>query len=172
MPRKALKKWLPSAEKIKNSESLQFLGHLLHKPSLWHLNRKSVVKACFFGLFVAMLPLPFHMLTAAALAIAFNANIPLSISIVWVSNPLTMAPIYYFNYWLGAALLDQPIDIPDFQMSLAWLASELNAIWAPLMLGSLVVGLVSGVLGALLINGLWHWNARRHWSQRARKRGL
>jgi len=170
VPRKALKKWLPTAEKIKNNESLQFLGHLLHKPSLWHLNRKSVAKACFFGLFVAMLPLPFHMLTAAVLAIYFNANIPLSISVVWVSNPLTMGPIYYFNYWLGAHILAQPVKMPDFKLSLKWLASEINAIWEPLILGSVIVGLVAGLVGALVINGLWHWNARRHWALRAKKR--
>lgn len=117
-----------------------------------------------------MLPLPFHMLTAAALAIFFNANIPLSISVVWVSNPLTMGPIYYFNYWLGAQILDHPIVLSDFKLSFKWLASEIHAIWEPLMVGSLIVGLVSGIVGAAIINGLWHWNARRHWANRAKRR--
>ena len=129
MPKKTLKKWLPKAESIKNSKSLQFLGHLLHDPSLWHLNRRSITKACFFGLFVAALPLPFHMVIVSAIAIWVRANIPLSIALVWLANPLTMGPIYYFNYVVGAKLLNHNIVVTKFQLSFQWLANQFEAIW-------------------------------------------
>lgn len=170
MPKQTLKKWLPKAENIKNSKSLQFLGHLLHDPSLWHLNRKSVTKACFFGLFIGILPIPFHMVIVAAIAILFRANLPLSISLVWIANPLTMGPLYYFNYVVGAKVLNQAIVLPDFHMSFRWLWSQINAIWEPLLLGSLLVAVVVASIGTFSINAMWHWNARRHWAKRVEKR--
>ena len=170
MPKRTLKRWLPKASHFKNSKSLKFIGHLLHEPGLWHFNRKSVTRAFFFGLFLAMIPVPSQMLLAAMAAIYWNANLPLSVTLVWVTNPFTMPPIFYFNYLVGNWLLRSPTSLDKFQMSADWIISQFSAIWWPLLLGSIVVGLIAGTLGAMLISGFWHWNVRKTWSQRIQRR--
>ncbi len=172
MPRRALKRLLPDTAKLKQNKSLQFLGHLLHEPGLWHLNRKSVAKAFFIGLFIAMLPIPSQMLAAALLAIWLNANLPISVSLVWVTNPLTMPPIFYFNYWLGTRLMGEDPEFEKFELSIDWIQSQLQEIWWPLVFGSVVSGLVLGILGFFALSGFWHWRVRRNWSKRqSRKQG-
>jgi uncharacterized protein (DUF2062 family) len=48
------------------------------------------------GLFCAFIPVPFQMLLAAPSAIIFSANLPVSIALVWITNPITMPPIFFF----------------------------------------------------------------------------
>ena len=114
--------------------------------------------------------MPFHMVIVATIAILFRANVPLSVTMVWIANPLTMGPLYYFNYVVGAKILNHTIVLTKFQLSFHWLATRLEAIWEPLLLGSLLVAVVVASIGAFSINAMWHWNARRHWAKRAEKR--
>jgi uncharacterized protein len=95
------------------------------------------------------------MLPAAATAIALRVNLPLSLTLSWVANPLdrlfptrstssihglvTMAPMFYSNYRLGMWLLDRPERSFSFELSWDWLTRELTALWQPLLLGSVVV---------------------------------
>jgi len=73
------------------------LGHwlvaLFDDPVLWHLNRRSVAGAVAVGLFVGWLPLPGQMLVAAMLAALVRVHVPLSVVMVWFTNPLTVAPL-------------------------------------------------------------------------------
>jgi uncharacterized protein len=104
MPRRLFKRYMPSPDSIKGNKSLRFLGTLIHDPNLWHLNRHSVARAMAVGLFWAMIPMPMQMLAAAAVAIALRANLPISIGLVWLTNPITMPPVFYCSYKLGAWL--------------------------------------------------------------------
>jgi uncharacterized protein (DUF2062 family) len=69
MPKKFMKRYLPTPEKVQSIESLRFLGDILHEPNLWHINRHSVSRAFLIGLFLSFIPMPFQMAAAAALAI-------------------------------------------------------------------------------------------------------
>ena len=55
----------------------------------------------------------FQMLLAVVLTSAIGANRLVSIIIVWVSNPLTLIPIYFPNYLVGHALLEIFTDRPE-----------------------------------------------------------
>ena len=58
------------------------------------------------GLAVAMLPpAPIQTLAATTLAILCRANIPLAVSAVWVSNPLTWIPLLQMQEKLGERVL-------------------------------------------------------------------
>ena len=100
MPRKFIKKHLPSEQTLRGNTSLKWLSKYIKHPSLWHLNRKSVSRAFLAGVFCAFLPIPMQMVVAALLAILIRANLAVSIGLVWISNPLTMPPIFFFTYSL------------------------------------------------------------------------
>ncbi len=123
---------------------------------LWHLNRRTAPGAVALGLFVAWVPIPFQMLVAAAGALLFRVNLPLSVAMVWVSNPLTMPPLFYFAYRLGGWVLGLPPMEFVFELSWEWLHHELNHIWRPFLLGCLIMGAISSVAGYITIRLLWH----------------
>ena len=77
-------------EKIKHEKVLKILGPAILQPNLWHLNRKSVSRAIAIGLFCAFLPIPLQMVLAAFFAIIFAANLPISVILVWITNPITI----------------------------------------------------------------------------------
>jgi len=168
MPKKLIKRLMPDHRTIREHKHLRFLGTLLHDPNLWHLNRRSASGSFAVGLFMAWVPVPFQMLLGAIGAILFRVNLPLSVALVWVSNPLTMPPLFYFAYVVGTVLLGEPSSAHiSFELSYDWLATELVMIWRPFLLGCLVMGLVSAATGYLAIRGLWRLHLVNHY--RARK---
>ena len=97
MARKFLKRFFPTPAAIKSNPALHFLGDLLHDPNLFHLNRHSVSVAFFVGIFVAFaLPIPGQMAIAAVAALYFRCNLPISVALVWITNPLTIPFFFYF----------------------------------------------------------------------------
>ena len=166
MPKDLIKKYLPDPEKLKAHKSLNFLGSVIHEPNLWHLNRHSVVKAFAIGLFWGCMPMPFQMVAAAFVAIWLNANLPLSVGIVWFSNPLTMPPIFYFEYLVGAWVLDMPAMDFEYELSFEWLAEKIFDIGPPLYLGALICGAILSTSGYLLLNYLWRRATLKRWRQR------
>jgi len=164
------KRSLPPVSQIKSHPKLQFFGKLLHDPNLWHLNRRSLTGGMAVGLFMAFIPLPVQMLSAAALAIWFRVNLPLSISLVWITNPITIPPMFYFAYKLGTVLLGMPIQKIDFSLSQEWFFGTLGNIWQPLLLGCFILGTVSALTGYLLVHFLWRLQVTRLWRDRREKR--
>ena len=167
MARKFLQRITPSAEFVKNHPSLQRFAHWLHDPNLWHLNRYSASMAMFIGLFSAFIPVPSQMPIAAVWAIWWRANLPISIALVWLTNPITSPPIFYASYKLGNFLLRRPPRELHFEATLDWLLSQIGHIWQPLLLGCLCAGFLCGSIGAIAVRILWRvqvvmrWNARQ-----------
>lgn len=167
MPKKFIKKYMPDHEKIRQHPHLnKIFGTLLHDPNLLHLNRRSVSGAFFIGLFMAFVPIPFQMFPAAALAIYFRTNLPISVGLVWISNPITIPPIFWFCYKLGAMILATPLQEIQFEFTPEWLSHELGAIWEPFLLGCFVIALTSSLLGGFGIRLLWRLNIVRRWQAR------
>jgi Uncharacterized protein conserved in bacteria len=172
MPKKFLKRIMPDHRVIREHRHLRIFGKLLHDPNLFHLNRRSASGAFANGLFWAFVPMPFQMLPAALFAILFRVNLPLSIALVWVTNPLTMPPIFYFCYKVGSWLLDVPVHEMEAAFSIEWLQAELSLIWQPFLLGCFVVATLSSLLGYFGVRGLWRLHLIRHWQHKKRERDL
>jgi uncharacterized protein (DUF2062 family) len=170
MPKKFLKRIVPSPDRIRDIKSLRVLGDWVYDGNLWHINRYSASMAFFVGLFVAFIPAPGQTLIAAVLAVLLRCNLPLSVGLVFLTNPVTMPPIFYMAYKIGALIIDVPVTEIDFEPGFDWLSNSLAAIWQPFLLGSLICGLFSGSLGYLIVNQLWRWRVARHWHKRKRKR--
>ena len=145
---------------------MRMFGSLLNDPNLWHLNRRSAAGAFAVGLFSAFVPIPLQMILAAALAVLFRVNLPISVALVWITNPLTVAPVFYFAYRMGAWLLGHPVQAELATPSVEQLWNGLNSIWASLLLGSFILSSVSAICGYLLIRGLWRLNIVRRWKNK------
>ncbi len=167
MPKKFIEKFMPDPRSIREHKHLKMFGSLLHNPNLWALNRKSAPGAFAVGLFCAWVPIPFQMILAAALAIFFNVNMPVSIALVWLTNPFTMPFLFYAAYWLGTKLLNQPVGEFAFELSWQWLEHSLATIGPPFLLGCFVLGIISSAVGYFIIKHLWRYSVVSRWKKRS-----
>ena len=170
MPKQFLRRYLPNPAAMREHRALRPVSKWLNNPEIWHLHRRSVAGAAFIGLFCAWLPVPFQMLIAAVLAVGSRCNLPMSVVLVWITNPLTIPPMFYFSYRLGAWLLDTEIEVETIQLSWSWLSSNLATIGYPLVFGSLVCGWVSGVTGMVFVRVAWRLHVLRRWRERRERR--
>jgi uncharacterized protein (DUF2062 family) len=170
MARKIIKSLIPDPDWIKQQKSLQIFGGLLHDPNIWHLNRHSVATAAFIGLFAAFIPLPTQMIIAALLAILLRANLAISVSLVWITNPFTVAPIFYLAYKVGAAVIGTGPSQFTNEFSWTWLSQELASNWQPFLLGCLLCGLFSGLLASTIIRWAWRKHTIKRWHDRRLRR--
>ena len=165
MPRRIFRKYLPKPERLREHKSLSCLGEVLSDPNLWHINRRSLAGAAFIGIFAGLLPIPLQMGLAALLAVRFHCNLPLSVVLVWISNPVTYVPIFYFNYRIGAWLLGMPPHSGD-TITVAWFVEQLIPLW----LGSTLSALVFGGAAYATVKIAWRLAVIRSWNLRARNR--
>lgn len=170
MPRHLFKQYAPDHQKIRDHRHLRMFGRLLHDPNLWHMNRRSISGAFAVGLFWAFIPVPFQMVAAAAVAIPARVNLPMSVALVWITNPVTMPAVFYMAYKIGALLIDVPVQDVKFELSFHWMSHTLAKIWKPFLLGCFLCALFFGSVGYFTISMLWRWRVARHWNQRKKRR--
>lgn len=172
MDKQFFKRYLPKASTMKKHPNLQFFGTLLHDGNLWHLNRRSLSGGMAVGLFMAFIPVPMQMIFAAALAILLRVNLPLSVALVWITNPVTIPPLFYAAYKLGAFILGTAVKNIEFTMTFEWLTTTLLAIWRPFLLGCFLMGSLSALIGYLTVRLLWRLQVKRVWQERVAARRL
>ena len=136
---------------------LQIFGDWLHEPNLWHLSCRSVSAAFAVGLFFAWMPVPFQMVLAAGAAIWFRANLPLSVVIVWITNPVTVPPMFYFAYKVGTWIVGVPVTDFSFELTFDWLLIELSATWKPFLVGCFTLASISSLAGYTTIQVIWRY---------------
>jgi uncharacterized protein (DUF2062 family) len=152
--KETLKKYSLKRENV----NLGWLSKYLTDPELWKWNKRTIAKAFAIGLFCAFLPMPAHTLLAAILAVLFSANILLSMFMVWVNNPITIVPIYYFTYKLGASIMGIEMD-PNFEFSFGYLMDNLGVATLALWIGGIIVSIVSAILGYFSIITIYKYKA-------------
>lgn len=166
MSNKFLEKYSLSPKAIRNNKSLSFLGDSIHQPYLWHLNRNSVARAFAIGLFCAWLPFPLQTVIAAVLAIYYRAHLPISVSLVFVTNPVTIPPMFYFAYRLGSEMLGLERQSVPMDLGWEWFTTTLGLIWQPLFFGCIMLGIISSATGYFAIHSIWRKNIKRRWRDR------
>lgn len=119
------------------------------------------------GFFIGWLPIVgIQMVVAVVVCTIFRANRVVPIFPIWLTNPVTIIPIYSFNYWIGwllvggpplsdlvkvlSRVLSVPAPSPDMGRFAAWwlgvkhaLGEVLSMGWdmqLPLWLGCVIVG--------------------------------
>jgi len=163
---------MPDPHKIKEHKWLSALGPVFHEPNLLHFNRRSVSAGFLAGIFAAFIPLPMQMFLAVCLSITIRGNIAVAAASTWISNPLTFAPVFYFCYLIGIALIGEPLGDDGLPMAFN-LSTVMNNLWTlgkPLLLGCLIAGTLFSGLSYLTVNYLWRFHIIRNWKIRRNKR--
>jgi uncharacterized protein (DUF2062 family) len=117
------------------------------------------------GMFIAFTPtVGIQIILAIIAATLCNVNRPAAIAPVWITNPVTVAPVYTFNYWLGTLIWPGPplAEVKELFVNLGTALTHLQfwdmkeailamlqigmEILIPLLIGSIEVGIVLGIL--------------------------
>ena len=117
-------------------------------------NRRMVSKAVLIGLFIAFIPMPMQMLAVLAMIPFFKFNVPIALAMCWLSNPLTMPPMYYMEYMTGAFILGT--EIAPVEMTVKWFSENIDNIFIPLYFGTLIYSVFGSLAGYWLVNHFWH----------------
>ena len=131
------------------------------------INRKSVSRAIFWGIFIAFIPMPFQMLAILAFTPFIKFNVPIAISMVWLSNPITMPFMYYIEYQTGSFLLGNP-PLPDIQLSIEWFKSHWDCIILPLYVGTIPYSMLISTLAYISINWCWISSVRKQQNKKCK----
>jgi uncharacterized protein (DUF2062 family) len=170
MAKDIIKRYMPNQDTVKEHKHLQFLGEKLHEPNLWHLNRRSVARAFAVGLFVAWLPIPGQIIVVALAALYFRANMVISVALVWLTNPITWVPLFYFAYRVGLRFLNMTPPTETFEFTMDNVMIHLDALWGPLLFGCLFIGTTFSVIGYFGIQYFWRWQVTQKWQHRKQAR--
>lgn len=151
-----LRALVPSREQLEANPWLRGLAPHLANPKLWHWSRRGVAMGVAIGLFIGFLIPVAQILLAAAAAVFLRANVPVAAVGTLVTNPLTIPPIYYAAYHLGAwatgasataVSLADPFSI--------W--ESLGSIGVPLFTGLAITASFAAIASYLLISRAWIW---------------
>jgi len=155
------------------------VAHLLLRPALWRFTRRSVPRGIGIGFFVGILVMVpgIQPVAAAFAALPFRANVPLSVAVTFLTNPLTTPLVLMGSLWIGSDLFGFPAD-PGSMVEMIQEGASLTDWWtwllstaAPAMLSGLivlaaVVGLASyfiaGLIWRLWITTKWRRRKARH----------
>jgi len=166
MLRPFVRRWLPDPASLRDHRGLRWMGSLLDRPWLWHVNRNAIAKGLAIGmLFGILVPLG-QALVAGVVAIRLRANLPAAVLATFVSNPLTTPAILLAAYHAGSAVLGEPTALPGLAEDAGWLA-KIGAMGEPLLLGLALLAVTaatvtySGVQLAWRIGVSWRIAARR-----------
>lgn len=158
MIRKALKKTSKSAK----------LKAIIEKskipPEFLSANRKMISRGVLIGVFIAFIPMPMQMGAVLLFIPLLRFNVPIALAMCWLSNPLTMPPMYYMEYLTGAYLLGW--EITPVEMTLEWFSSNIDDIFIPLYLGTAIYAVFGSLLAYWGVNHFWkksvHESKKKH----------
>jgi uncharacterized protein len=171
-----LKRITPDRYTLENHWCLKHFTAVMPDRRCWTFNRSSVTRSFALGLFIAFIPptplLPVHLVTCALLGVYFRLNLPVLFTTVFVSNPFTWVPQVAGSLWVGAKLLG--LDLMPFLHAIShqtfW--ADMSVLWPPLLLGSLVLGLIAAASGYVLAQGAWRAQViYQLWRRRTRSSG-
>lgn len=170
MPRRFFRKFAFKRHELSRQWFMSPFRHLLADHRLWGIRRRTVIPAVALGIFVAFLPIPGHILVAVLSAVALRINIPVAALTTLVVNPLTIGPIYYFSYRVGAKLLGLEPGPFAIELSLDWMTNTLVSIWQPMILGCVLVGAIAALIGFVALDVVWRLSLADYKSKKRSQR--
>ncbi|MHC5210786.1 MAG: DUF2062 domain-containing protein [Planctomycetota bacterium] len=139
----------------------------------------SIARGAALGMWFTLTPtVGIQMFLVTICGIPWKANIPVAIALVWISNPLTIVPLYYAFYWMGTLLMGVPtrsyselavvfldlvrhVDQPDWSLLDGVKVLGMEVV-TPMLVGSVV-------LATLVAIPTYHVALRLAWRRHARR---
>ena len=132
---------------------------LLRKILMLDDTAHSIALGTAIGMFIGMTPtVGIQMILVLCLAVVtrplFHFNKVAALLTVYISNPFTVLPIYWFNYSIGTYFVEATVTYDDFARTLEYegfaqwwdtVVGLFVRVGAPLFLGSLVVATVTSL---------------------------
>ena len=149
---------------FKKRETNSKLKHFIKKYKIpreyLSVNRKSISRGILIGLFWGFIPMPMQMLAVLSITPFIKFNVPVAISMVWLSNPITMPFMYYMEYQTGNLLLGRD-GLANIELTLDWFSQNWDNIIVPLYVGTLPYSILLSGLIYYTINLLWINSVKR-----------
>jgi len=182
MPRKLLRKLLPSHDTIRDHRVIRRFGPRLAHHNLWHLHRRSVAGGVAVGMFAGLIPgsNPVQFAAGALGAIALRVNLPIAVLVTLYSNPFTIVPLYYVAFRIGSWLTAGTNGtMPDVRFDLGerpWtellpaVVEWVLSLGKPLAVGIPTLALLLAGTAYLVVDWGWRLHVMHAWHRRARER--
>ena len=150
-----------------------------------HVSSEAIALGVAVGMFVAFTPtIGVQMVLAAFIATLLGANRPAAVIPPWITNPLTIPPIYALTYWVGTFFWPGPsaatvrhrlAEVARGLGELSFYAfhkrmGELLKLGADVFVPMLIGGVIVGVVAAGISYPLVLWAVRRFRARRARRK--
>lgn len=161
---KRLLRWMPRKATMHRYPVLKwFRAAAIKRSYIWSFRVKAVIPAIYVGCILAFLPLYGVQIPLAVLAaFALRANLPILASAQFITNPLTVLPVYYTAYQIGRLSLNLlSVETPHLNMSemrhLLGISDPatvmerfqyLSKVWLVTSLGGAMLGLFSAAVVA------------------------
>lgn len=144
----------------------QWLRKTIAQPMVWHLNRRSVAGGVAVGLFISWAPIPMQMLLAAVISAVLRVHVPVSVVMVWFTNPLTFAPLLYAAWRSGTMILGKPVFAEPLNFSTKSLLTSAGHAWPTLLTGMLFCAAMSAIVGFIATLLIWRIHSTLRWRHR------
>lgn len=122
-------------------------------PFLWSFKRSEVIPALYVGSVISLAPVyGIQLLLAFAAALVFRANLTVMVALQFLTNPLTVVPVYAATGWIGATIMEHLGLGADLPRALFYT----NALF--------IGGVIAGLALAFVVDVGWRfasWEARR-----------
>jgi len=148
---------LPRRSNVHRYPVLKWFSQTAYERSyLWSFRRTEISSALFWGIWISMLPIVgVQMIVVFFVSLLVRANLPLIVALQWISNPLTMGPIYFADYKIGLSVLNllgvdykkNKLLSPEYNWSEFSFYDLLRLIdtFPPMMVGGSVLGISLGL---------------------------
>ena len=176
---KWLRQHIPTRDTVHQHRLLRPFAPHLSQAALWRMTPRSVPRGVALGLFVGIIIPVMHTAIAAVLAIPLRANVAITAAFTLVVNPLTIPPIYYAAYRIGAwelhhdATLVNPVAAERFSSELSRMLFWIHQASGPIAVGVLTIAVAAALFGYLGSAIAWRsWlGSRSRQRRQARREG-
>jgi uncharacterized protein (DUF2062 family) len=184
MPKKILRRILPNQESIRKIEVSRRFTSRLDLPEIWVIQREKIALGLAIGVCCGMIPGPLQMISAIGLTLYLRVNLPMALIGTFLTNPLTIVPIYMLAYAIGQSALgstdwrqlpEMPVtDWTSPAVAMETWISWLGGLGMPWLIGMLLLAAAFSALAYCAVQLIWrvhqHLTMNRRRSQRLQRR--
>jgi uncharacterized protein (DUF2062 family) len=161
-------RWMPDAAAVGKTWIGRALGKSVAKPECWSFKPHNAALGLGIGMFMCWTPTPgVQMAITAVLCCIAGGNVPLGILGTWFSNPVFLLAEIYAGFWiLGLGWPSLPPDATMLQIG----EIAFKEFYVPTAVGSIILGIPSGILTYFAAYGFAHWQRRHHFMSTLKER--